>query len=117
MQRERRKFPRIQFNLPIKISDNVFDVVTETKNISGNGAYCSINENIEPMTKLGIILLVPLKRGGKKILRKLECKGVVVRKEYVKINGKNAYNIGIFFNEIKESDRKVLVSYVNSALK
>jgi len=114
MQKERRKYPRAEFNLPIKIFDSVFDIVTETKDISGNGAYCSINENIEPMTKLGLTLLVPVQKKGKKVLHKVICQGVVVRKEYIRINGKNAYNIGIFFNDIKDNDRKIIVSYVNS---
>lgn len=116
MQQERRKYPRAQFNLPIKIVDSMFDIVTETKDISGNGAYCAVNEDIEPMTKLGITLLVPIKKGGKKLLRKINCTGVVVRKEYVQGNGKRAYNIGIYFNEIKEADRKMIVSYINSGL-
>lgn len=114
MHTERRQYPRAQSNLPIKIFDTVFDIVTETKDISGSGAYCSINENIEPMTKLKLTLLVPMKKGGKKLLHKVNCKGVVVRKEHIKVNGKYAYNIGIFFNEIKDSDRKAIVSYVNS---
>ena len=72
MSKERRKFPRIQFNLPIKISEDECDLVTETKNISGNGAYCTVNGNIELMTKLKVILLVPVKKGGgDRILKKI----------------------------------------------
>ncbi|MCK4810333.1 MAG: PilZ domain-containing protein [Candidatus Omnitrophica bacterium] len=115
MLNERRKYPRFHFNLPIKIFNPGFDIVTETKDISGNGVYCSINTDIPAMTKLEIILLIPLmKARNKKILKKVLCKGVVVRNEYTRTNGKRKYNLGIFFSEIKESDRKVLLSYMNN---
>jgi len=111
---EKRKYPRISFTLPIKISDSDFDIVTETRNISGNGAYCAIDKEIAPMTKLKIIILVPLRKNNRKLLKKVNCKGVVVRNEYIKDNGKHAYTIGIYFNEIKETDRKIILSYINS---
>ncbi len=114
---ERRKYPRIHFNLPIKISYGSFDSVTETKNISGSGAYCAVDEDIEPMTKMSVILLVPMVKGGRKLLKRINCTGVVVRKEKVRENGRRAYNIGIYFSDLKKTDRKVLLSYIDSAHK
>ncbi|OQX85025.1 MAG: hypothetical protein B6D55_08075 [Candidatus Omnitrophica bacterium 4484_70.2] len=114
MFKEKRKYPRFSLCLPIKIFNKSLNIVTETKNISGNGAYCTVNENIELMTKLKIILLVPVIKKDKKVLKRINCKGVVVRREYVKENGKRLYNIGIFFSEIKEKDRKLLLSYLNT---
>jgi len=115
---ERKKeIPSLYLRPPIKISNQEFDVVTETKNISGNGAYCSVDKEIPIMTKLRIVILVPLIKRGKKFLKKINCKGVVVRSQPIRNNGKNFYNIGIFFCEIKETHRKVLFSYINSALK
>ena len=116
MKVERRKYPRAAFSVPIKLSDPEADIVTETKNISGNGAYCSVNKSIPTMTKLKIILLVPIKKNGKKISKKINCRGVVIRNEYIRNNGNHSYNIGIFFNEIREADRRFIVSYVNATL-
>lgn len=115
MLKERRKYPRFHFTLPIKISNTAYDLVTETRDISGNGAHCFLDKEIAPMTKLKIIILVPLNKGGKKTLKKIICKGVVVRTDPCKNNGKAFYRIGIFFYEIKELDRKILLSYINSA--
>jgi len=42
---------------------------------------------------------------------------VVVRSEYCKDNGKYPYRVGIYFSEIKEQDKKALLTYVNSCLK
>jgi hypothetical protein len=116
---ERRRYPRLTKNLPIKLYDSEFDIVTETKNISGNGAYCAVDRPIPVMTKLNIVLLIPFrsKRNKEKIVKKINCEGVVVRGEYIKDNGRHSYYVGIYFNDIKEKDRKILLSYIDSFLK
>jgi len=110
---DRRRSPRIVTSLPLKLTDNEYDILTETKNISASGVYCSVDKPIEPMTKLNIIILVPQKKANKKSVKKINCMGVVVRKEYVKTNGHHAYHIGIFFNDMDERDRKILISYLH----
>lgn len=116
MLREKRLYPRVNLCLPLKISSQDVDIITETKNISGNGVYCYVDRDIDLMTKSKIILLVPVIKKGAKVLKRINCKGVVVRKDKVKgeDNGRNKYNIAIFFNEIKEKDRNILISYLNS---
>lgn len=114
---EKRSYPRIEGVLPLKLYASDCDLVTETKNISASGAYCAVNKNIEPMTKLDIVLLVPLNKTNHKNVKKINCKGVVVRSEHVQDNGKQSYCLGIYFNEIKESDRRCLSSYINSLSK
>lgn len=111
---DRRKHPRIVTSLPLKLTDSEFDILTETKNISANGVYCSVNKPIEPMTKLNIVILVPLKRNGKKTVKKINCQGIVVRKEYIKTNGHHAYNIGVFFNDLGKTDAKTLTAYLHA---
>jgi hypothetical protein len=114
--KERRKHPRITQILPVKLCNFGFDIITETKNISATGTYCAVDRPIEPMTKLDMVLLVPFKKNRSKSIKKINCQGVVVRKDYVKDNGRHSYYVGIYFNEIKESDRKLLASYINSIL-
>lgn len=115
---ERRKYPRVEAFLPLKITSADYDIVTETKNISASGAYCTVDEPLPLMTKLSIIILLPFKHnsGGErgKNIKKINCGGAVVRKETVRDNGKHLYRVGIFFNEISDKDRKVIVSYINS---
>lgn len=102
---ELRKYPRLVESLPIKLSGSEFDIMTETKNISGNGAYCFINKPLDVMSKLNIIMLISLKKAKNNVVKKINCSGVVVRKDCVKDNGKYPYCIGIYFNNIKEEDR------------
>ncbi|MEI8350581.1 MAG: PilZ domain-containing protein [Candidatus Omnitrophota bacterium] len=111
---EKRKYPRIKGVLPLKLFVSECDVITETRNVSGNGAYCAVDRPLEPMTKLSMVLLVPSKKGRIKAVKKITCKGVVVRSEHVKDNGHHSYCVGIYFSEIKESDRKTLLSYIDS---
>ena len=68
---ERRREPRFEGNIPVKISSTEFDLVTETKNLSRTGAYCRVNKYIEPMTKLKLHLLLPFKRSEKIITKKV----------------------------------------------
>jgi hypothetical protein len=112
--KERRKFRRISKNVSIKLFSSEFDIVTETKNISGNGAYCAVNRPIPVMTKLNIIILLPFKRNENKVIKKINCSGVVVRGSYIRNNSKYSYCVGIYFNEINDKDRKIILSYIDT---
>lgn len=112
--RERRKHRRLEKNIPVKISSDEFDVVTETKNLSCAGAYCRVNKYIDPMTKLNLQLLVPFKKNNKITTKKITCQGVIVRIESQPEN--EYYNAAIFFNEIQQKDAKFIEKYVHTLL-
>lgn len=110
---ERRVYPRFDGILPIKLSDNSADILTQTKNISGSGVYCCINHHLPIMTKLSIVLLIPFKSKSSKNVKKICCNGTIVRSEYIKeTSGSPKYFVGIFFNEIKDKDRKTILSCI-----
>ncbi|MBI4708159.1 MAG: PilZ domain-containing protein [Candidatus Omnitrophica bacterium] len=111
---ERRKHPRVKKRLPLKLHDEVFDIVTQTENISCSGAYCEVNRFLAPMTKLNVVMLLPMEHKGKKAVKKIECKGVVVRTEQPQLTeGSQIYKIAIFFNQINKSDMKKIAEYVS----
>ena len=111
---ERRRHPRVKHNVPLKISSDEIDLVTDTHNLSCSGAYCQVSRNIEPMTKLKIHLLLPFKKKEKIVTKKITCEGVVVRSESV--SGENRYNIAIFFNDLSRKDNQTLSEYIHSGL-
>ena len=111
---ERRKYPRLEKNVPVKLSSEEFDVVTETRNLSCAGTYCRVNKYFEPMTKLKVHLLLPLKKGDKIATKKITCQGVVVRVESQP--GNEFYNIAVYFNDIGKKDAKCVDEFVNSVL-
>jgi|TARA_B100000315_G_scaffold242011_1_gene263669 hypothetical protein len=115
--KERRDSPRVSKQLSIKISSGDFDILTETKNISASGAYFPVSKPLSLMTKLEVVLLIPLKKNKSKVIRKVNCSGIVVRVEPIKDNGKYPYRVAMYFSSLKEPDKRVLRSYVNSTLK
>ena len=112
---ERRKYPRLDNNIPLKIRSDEFDIVTETKNLSTSGVYCRINKYLEPMTKLKICLLLPLKRHNKAATKKISCLGVIVRTESVP--SEECFNVAIYFSDIPQKDVNYLNDYINANLK
>ncbi|MDD3374777.1 MAG: PilZ domain-containing protein [Candidatus Omnitrophica bacterium] len=112
---ERRRDPRVDNNVPVKISSEDFDVVTESKNLSSSGAYCLVDKPLEPMTKLKIQLLLPVKQKNKTIVKKISCCGVVVRSQPQE--DKKCFSTAIYFNDIKDKDKKVITQYIDVLLK
>jgi hypothetical protein len=111
---EKRRQPRVDNNLPLKISTDDIDLVTETKNISSSGVYCRVGKFLEPMTKLRITLMLPIKKTGKTSTKKVLCGGVVVRTENIPEG--DGFNTAIFFNDIHPRDSRVLAQFVESLL-
>ncbi|MBA3052916.1 MAG: PilZ domain-containing protein [Candidatus Omnitrophica bacterium] len=115
MIKERRKHLRARKQLPLKIADKSFDVITETVDISPSGIYCRITRLLPVMSKIEVIMLVPVKGNGRQT-KKIRAMGVVVRTEPVilKDTDKAHYNVAIFFTEIPKKDRQVIEAYVLS---
>jgi hypothetical protein len=111
---EKRRYPRVENNIPLKISTGDVDLVTETRNISCSGAYCWVNKFLEPMTKMAVTLLIPFKKAGKATTKKITCGGVVVRTE--NIPDGDGFNTAIFFNDIHPRDTRFLADYVQNVL-
>ena len=111
---ERRKDPRLENNIPVKICQEGGDLVAETQNISRSGAYCRIGKYIAPMTRLKVHLLLSSTSKGKKDAKKISCDGVIVRCE--QSSGEPGYNIAVFFSDISRRDAEFISDYVNEFL-
>ena len=57
---ERRKYPRIDRQLPLKVLANGYDFITATQNVSCIGTYCQINKYMPPFTKVIVKLTLPI---------------------------------------------------------
>lgn len=110
---ERRQHPRLQQKLPFSVAADGYGFATETKNISCLGAYCHIDKYMPPFTKVAVKLALPVmdKEGTRDY--NVECKGVVVRTED---DANGGFNIAIFFNEIKDTQRNKISRYVSQFL-
>ena len=101
---ERRRCPRIKREVPLKIRYDDYELVGQTHDISCIGAYCTVNKYIQPFSLISIILLLPLRIKNRSNILNIRCQGVVVRSEENQQNAKN-YNIAIYFNRLKNSDK------------
>lgn len=110
---ERREHPRLTHRLPINLAVNGYDFTTDTQNVSCVGAYCHISKYIPPFTKVAIKLTLPVATSKGNKSYSVECKGVLVRTED---NSNGGFNIAIFFNEIKEAQKKKISQYINQFL-
>jgi len=110
--KERRLHPRLEHKLPLNLAINGYDFSTSTHNISSVGAYCHLDKYMPPFTKICVKLSLPNKaKAGKNTI--VECKGVVVRSED---ETKGGFNLAIFFNEIRNDQRKKIAQYVSQFL-
>lgn len=106
---EKRKYPRIEHRLPLKVAVNGYDFVTSTENVSCLGTYCRVAKYIPPFTK--IMVKLSLNKGDSGC--NVECKGVVVRTEDEQSGG---FNIAIYFNHINDSQRQKISQYISQFL-
>ncbi|MDD5552773.1 MAG: PilZ domain-containing protein [Candidatus Omnitrophica bacterium] len=112
-EQERRKHPRINHALPIKIAANGYSFTTSTENVSCVGAYCHLDKYIPPFTRIAVKVVLPVVSDGKKKNVDVECKGVIVRSMDEKRGG---FNVAVFFNGIQENQRKKISEYVSQFL-
>lgn len=110
---ERRSYPRIEHALPIKIAADGYDFITSTQNVSAVGAYCNLEKYLPPFTKIAVKVTLPTLIRGKLENVDVECRGVIVRADDAK---KGGFNIAIFFNGIKDNQRKKISQYINQFL-
>lgn len=110
---ERRKDPRLNHNVPLKLKAGSFDLATETLNLSSSGVYCQSNTCIPAMTKVNILMLLPDASRNKH--KKINCKGVIVRCEKSQ-KSPDKFDTAIFFNEISSRDSECLLHYIQGHL-
>lgn len=111
---EKRKHPRLEKNIPVKICSDDMDFVTETTNLSCSGVYCRVNKYVQPMTKLKLHILLPVKKQNKITAKKISCSGVIVRSE--SIPGNDDFCLAIYFSEMNRRDSTYIFDYIQSVL-
>lgn len=111
---ERRRYPRIKREIPLKIKLDDYDLVGQTNNISSVGTYCTVDKYIPVFSIISIILLLPIKDTPEGVCS-IRCKGAVVRSQE-NPEDKNKYNVAIYFNRLRKSDKTKLLQYVQHYL-
>ncbi|MBI3252204.1 MAG: PilZ domain-containing protein [Candidatus Omnitrophica bacterium] len=110
---DRRRALRIRESLPFQIGHKDYECQAVSINISSSGIYCLVDRNIPVMTQLDLCLFLPSVE--KKRAKKIELRGVVVRREKQAATGK--FFIAIYFSRAKPVDREFLEKYILQRLK
>ncbi|MDD5557666.1 MAG: PilZ domain-containing protein [bacterium] len=116
--RERRCAPRAEAKIPVRIGRARGIVSGRTTNISSTGAYCLSEKFIPINTELDVSLLVPARaRGRRKAVRKVACRGIVVRNQPEGTRPReHLYGLAIHFTDIARGGRRDLDEYVRAHL-
>lgn len=113
LSQEKRRHLRVDYKIPVKICGEHGDILTETKNLSCSGAFCRMSQRLEPMTKLRVHLLLPVRKSDKAAAKKITCQGVVVRTQAA---GDDSYDTAIFFSDIAPKDSRTINEFVEGML-
>jgi len=113
---ERRKYPRVTNDkISLKVKTDLFDAtISQSLNISASGVYCKVDKEIPLLSRVKILLMLPLENENKTIrITKVETDGVVVREHPVIEGGKLLhYDVAIFFDNLSSKDRETVKEYV-----
>lgn len=114
---ERRTAARVEAQIALQLSgaDEALpseSITTESINIGSGGVYCHTAHFIAPLTKLQVVMLLPIRRrrGGVKN-EVVKCSGVVVRCQPA--GGESGgYRIACFFTDFQAGGQETLDEYV-----
>jgi len=107
---ERRKYPRINKQIPFKLETHEGIVSAETINLSCNGVYCRVDQYVPVMTQLKIVFALIYDEEATEV-DYVECEGIVVRVEDISPEN-DVWHIAIFFNEIEDSERQKIMNFI-----
>jgi c-di-GMP-binding flagellar brake protein YcgR len=113
--KERRKAPRISTRLALQVERSIRSaterpITTESLNLSSGGVCAAVRSPLEPMTKVGLTLLLPsFGRMGKKT-QVISCHGVVVRCD--RQTGEDEFDMACAFTDVKKEDKLLIEEYI-----
>ncbi|MFH1791483.1 MAG: PilZ domain-containing protein [Candidatus Omnitrophota bacterium] len=117
LDNERRIYPRIADDkVSLKVGTDSFkSAISQSLNISASGVYCKVDREVPLMSRVKVILMLPVKGDDRKRQCKIETDGVVVREHPVIENGKVLhYDVAIFFDNLSSKERETIKAYVAS---
>jgi hypothetical protein len=122
---ERRRSQRVDANLKLEVKLPLADqelqaANLETLNISSSGVYFKSDHFIEPMTKLEMLLELPVggsAAGDAPNLATVQCEGIVVRVSPEQSSeDSDHYEIAVFFTDIKPEGLRSLEDHITHLL-
>ena len=107
---ERRRAPRAEVDIPIRLTPRDTAQPAQLVNISTSGICCTFGEAVNEMTLVGLSLELPSQDTA------VQVKGAVVRCEKLRDRNPPTYKIGVFFTEMSPETRRAIEAFVESRL-
>lgn len=107
---ERRRTPRAEVDIPIRLTPRDTAQPAQLVNISTSGICCTFGEAVNEMTLVGLTLELPSQDTA------IPVKGAVVRCKKLRDRNPPTYEIGIFFTEMSPETRRAIEAFVESRL-
>ena len=113
--KERRKNPRIRTQCALMVDRNSRQptdrpLTTESINLSSGGVCANVRSEIEPLTKVGLTLLLPSFGAQGQKTQVVTCGGVVVRCEPASNN--EDFELACAFTDVKKEDKHLIDEYI-----
>lgn len=117
-QEDRRKYPRIRDDkVSLKLKGEHFDsTISQSLNISASGVYCKVDKEIPMLSRVKIILMLPVEGVSPRTkMKRIETEGVVVREHPVIEDGKIVhFDVAVFFDNLSVKDRENIKEYIET---
>jgi hypothetical protein len=111
MGNERRRHPRVAADLPFRfVNERGEEEPFELLDLSESGARIRCTRGLPLMTRVGVGLVLPGRRLGRKEDVRLETGGVVVWCHPLDEGGR--HDTGVFFQDLTPEQRRVLRAFV-----
>lgn len=113
---ERRKQPRAKAVGGLTVGAKPHLATVQVKDISAAGLCFKNSRPLEFMSRLQMILVIPLCADAlvRPEIGEIHCEGVVVRCERIEDKHGNHYEIAVFFTQMDEAARKAVEKYVKN---
>ncbi len=112
-RKEKRRSPRVAADLKLYLDAEGEMVEMQLANLSLGGAYCYSPRAIEPMTKIEVVLELPVENG----VQPVRTEAVVVRAvRESACEGKDvpSYHLALWFQGMSEEHRSHLMRYLGT---
>ena len=103
---------RYKLDYCFEISDDVFKIQSQIKDISCSGIFCQTNRFIPLKTKLNVKMDIALFINGKRIDNTIRCIAEVARIDLLMRQNGGKYNLGISLSDISEDDKALILKFV-----
>ena len=118
--KERREYPRIKDDkVSLKLKTDQFEsTISQSLNISASGVYCKIDKELPLLSRVKIILMLPIDtEDDTSKINKVETEGVIVREHPVIENGKIIhYDVAIFFDSLSAKNRETIKKFITKKI-